>query len=213
MNSQLERNKSILKKYIPEKAVEPIALWIYHFDFKLKIKRSRSTKYGDYRPPVKELNHQITINNDLNSYAFLITLVHEIAHLSNWNKHKARAKPHGEEWKQEFKLLMKPFLTEHIFPDDVISALNKYLHNPLASSCSDLNLQRTLKKYNQKENAIYLEQLPDGSLFKTSNNKYFYKGKKIRKRFICTEKDTKKQYLFSPIAEVSPLQIPLLQEV
>lgn len=212
MNSQLERNKAILKKYIPEKAVEPIAKWIYHFDFKLKIKRSRTTKYGDYRPPVKEWNHQITINNDLNPYSFLITLVHEIAHLSNWNKNKENVKPHGEEWKKEFKLLMKPFLTESIFPDDVIFALNKYLHNPYASSCTDLNLQRTLKSYNQKQKVVYLEQLPHGSLFKTSKKKYFYKGKRIRKRYICTEMDTKKQYLFSPIAEIIPVEQPLLEK-
>ena len=212
MNSQLLRNKAILKRYIPEKAVDPIARWIYHFDFKLKIKHSRSSKYGDYRPPVKELNHQITINNDLNPYSFLITFIHEIAHLSNWNKNKEKVKPHGEEWKGEFKLLMKPFLTENIFPDDVISALNNYLHNPSASSCSDLNLQRTLKKYNQKEKTVYLEQLPDGTFFKTLKNKYFYKGKKVRKRFICTEMGTKKQYLFSPVAEIIPLEQPLFEQ-
>ena len=84
--SQLHRNQSILDKYLPEQAVPVIAQWIYKYDFKLKIKKSRSSKYGDYRPPVKGQNHLITINHDLNKYAFLITLVHEIAHLTNFNK-------------------------------------------------------------------------------------------------------------------------------
>ena len=61
-----------------------------------KVKKSRSSKYGDYRPPLKGSNHLITINYDMNKYAFLITLVHEIAHLTNWNKHKDKVKPHGD---------------------------------------------------------------------------------------------------------------------
>ena len=108
--NQLERNQSILHKYIPEKAVPQISEWIYKFDFKLKIKKSRSSKYGDYRPPFKGENHLITINYDMNKYAFLITLVHEIAHLSTYNKHKDNVKPHGEEWKLHYKLLMQQFL-------------------------------------------------------------------------------------------------------
>src|SRR5574337_89035 len=78
---QLTRNKTILKKYIPEPAVPLIAEWIYHFNFKLKIKKARLSRFGDYMPPMNGKNHVITVNNDLNPYAFLLTLVHEIAHL------------------------------------------------------------------------------------------------------------------------------------
>ncbi len=134
--NQPERNQSILYKYIPEKAVPVISEWIYKFDFKLKIKKSRSSKYGDYRPPVNGENHLITINYDMNKYAFLITLIHEVAHLSNYNKHKNSVKPHGEEWKFHYKMLMQQFLTPEIFPGDVIMALRKYMNNPAASSCS-----------------------------------------------------------------------------
>ena len=126
---QLERNKTILSKYIPDNAVSAIAEWVYTYDFKLKIKRSRSTKYGDYRPPVKGMNHQITINHDLNKYAFLNTLIHEIAHLSAWKKYGDRIQSHGKEWKQEYRLLLQPFLHEGVFPADVIIALKEYLHN------------------------------------------------------------------------------------
>ncbi|MEW6467935.1 MAG: SprT-like domain-containing protein [Bacteroidota bacterium] len=211
MNAQLERNRAILKKYIPGPAVDPIANWIYRYDFKLKIKRGRATKYGDYRPPVKGMNHQITINNNLNAYAFLITLVHEIAHLSNWEKHAERVKPHGEEWKQEFRSLMRPFLSEQIFPQDVIAALNRYLQNPAASSCTDLNLQRTLKRYDKMDGLRLLEQLPQGSTF-VSGRRHFVKGKKLRKRFICRETRTNAQYLFNPLAEVILVSLPLITE-
>jgi SprT protein len=200
---QLSRNKGILSKYIPEAAVNIIAEWVYHYNFKLRIKKSRSSKYGDYRPPVPGENHLITINYNLNKYAFLITLIHEIAHLANFNKHKNRVKPHGNEWKEEYKKLMQLFLNENIFPSDVINAIQAYMKNPAASSCSDLNLQRTLKKYDVHETqTVHLEKIPQESIFKIEKERYFIKGEKLRKRFLCTELESKRKYLFNPLAEV-----------
>ena len=204
--NQLERNKSILSKYIPAKSVDTLAEWIYRFNFKLKIKKARSTKYGDYRPPLKNTNHQITINNDLNQYAFLITLIHEIAHLSNWEKYKNKVKPHGEEWKEEYKLLMNDFLHQQIFPPDISQALNKYMKNPAASSCSDLSLLRVLKKYNTKIDLILLEQIPLHTVFKINDERVFIKGEKIRKRYKCKELNSKKEYLFNPLCEVTVIK-------
>lgn len=201
MNNQLARNQNILQKYIPEKAIPVVAEWIYTFDFKLKIKKSRSTKFGDYRPPIKGKNHQITINYDMNKYAFLITLVHEVAHLHNFNKHKDTVKPHGEEWKTCYKLLMQQFLHTEIFPQDVYDALNTYMNNPAASSCSDVNLFRVLKKYNQQGASIFVEEISEGVIF-SYNNKQFVRGAQIRKRIRCTEIKTKLVYLFNPLTEV-----------
>ena len=210
--SQLDRNQSILHKYIPEKAVPLISEWIYSFDFKLRIKKSRASKYGDYRPPVKGENHLITINYDMNKYAFLITLVHEIAHLSNWNKNKDSVKPHGEEWKLHYKLLMKQFLTHEIFPADVIVALRKYMNNPAASSCSDTNLLRVLKGYDDRQNTVLLEDVPAGSTFSYNSDRYFIKGEQIRKRFKCKELKGNRIYLFNPLTEVLVINTPLFAE-
>lgn len=202
MTNQLARNQSILYKYIPEKAVPVVSEWIYTLDFKLKIKKSRSTKYGDYRPPYKGSNHQITINYDMNKYAFLITLIHEIAHLHNFNKHKHAVKPHGEEWKMHYKLLMQPFLIPEVFPPDIIQALNSYMSNPAASSCSDINLLRVLKKYDQQQNStVLLEELINQTHF-IYNNREFIKLEKVRKRLKCLEVLTKRVYLFNPLTEV-----------
>jgi SprT protein len=201
--TQPERNRSILTKYVPVGTEDTLVKWIYHFDFKLKIKKSRASKYGDYRPPLQNTNHHISINNDLNQYAFLITLVHEIAHLGCWQKHQNAVKPHGEEWKKEFKMLMQPFMNEEVFPADVLVALRKYLHDPAASSCSDLGLLRALKKYDQKQDVIYLEQLPHGSIFKyNKRDELFRKGNKVRTRFLCKAINTNRDYLFNPLTEV-----------
>jgi SprT protein len=201
--TQLERNKSILHKYIPEAAVPLIAEWIYAYDFKLKIKRSRSSKYGDYRPPIDKTNHQISINKDMNPYAFLVTLVHEIAHLSNWQKNGGQVKPHGDEWKKEFRWLMQPFFELSVFPDDVHASLTRYLKNPAASSCSDTTLLRTLKRYDGDKGCVFLEELPLGTVFIFGKGRHFQKGERIRKRFTCLELGTRRKFLFNPLSEVT----------
>jgi hypothetical protein len=198
---QTTRNQSILAKYIPEPAVPLIAEWILHFNFKLKIKKSRQSKYGDYRPPLPGLNHQITINQDLNPYAFLLTLVHEIAHLLCQERFGNRVKPHGEEWKNCFKELMRPFMRMNIYPDDVYHAIVGYMKNPAASSCSDDQLLRTLKKYDKPSEFVHLETLPQNAVF-VYNERFFVKGPKIRTRYKCLEKDQRHVYLFAALAEV-----------
>jgi hypothetical protein len=110
---------------------------------------------------------RISVNHDLNSYSFLITTIHEFAHLQTWNKHQHRVKPHGTEWKNNFKELMEPFLKLNIFPIDISSAIHRYMENPAASSCTDLHLFRTLKSYDTvKTSALTVESLEDGHFFK-----------------------------------------------
>lgn len=199
---QFQKNCDVLKKYIPEGAVETIARWIVDYDFKLKIKKERSTKLGDYSSPQNGMNHVITVNHNLNKYSFLVTLVHEVAHLSTFNKFKNTVSPHGPEWKNEFKILMQPFLVTEIFPVDVLYAIRKYLQNPAASSCTDTNLLRTLKLYDENTQQIFLEYLPYKSVFLYNGNKVFEKGERIRKRFRCIEIATGTVYLFNPLTEV-----------
>jgi SprT protein len=203
--------KTVLAKFLPEPSVHTIALWIRQYNFDLKITEGRSTKLGDYRSPFKGKRHKITVNHNLNKYAFLITLVHEVAHLTAFEKYSHQIKPHGEEWKQEYKRLMIPFLQESILPADVQHALKSYLINPAASSCADENLLRTLKKYDkQSESIVHVEDLPIKTIFKIAPNRYFEKGEKLRKRYKCIELSTKRVYLFSPVAEVTPVQKTLL---
>lgn len=199
---QFQKNCEVLKKYLPEGAVETIARWIVDYDFKLKIKKERSTKLGDYSSPQNGMNHVITVNHNLNKYSFLVTLVHEVAHLSTFNKFKNTVSPHGPEWKNEFKILMQPFLVTEIFPVDVLYAIRKYLQNPAASSCTDTNLLRTLKLYDENTQQIFLEYLPYKSVFLYNGNKVFEKGERIRKRFRCIEIATGTVYLFNPLTEV-----------
>ena len=135
--------------------------------------------------------------------------MHEIAHLHTFNQYKNRVLPHGEEWKQSFRILMTPFLHPENFPLDVFYALRKYLQNPAAASCSDLTLMRTLKLYDTHESnghLILLEHLPYRTHFLFNGNRLFEKGEKLRKRYRCKEIATGAVYLFSPLAEVEVLE-------
>jgi hypothetical protein len=199
--------KEVLKDFIPHKSLNYVCLFLQHHKVELKITKKRISKYGDYHPPYKDKSHIITINKDLNQYAFLITLLHEMAHLSCFIKHgnKKSIKPHGKEWKEEFRYHMAPFISLNIFPQDVLKAVFKYMKNPLASSCSDEDLMRTLKKYDAKTDLIFLEELPENTLFSIGKNRIFRKGPKQRKHYKCLCLNNKRIYLISPLAEVKKL--------
>ena len=201
------RYREILLNYIPENSVNTIVEWIIEYKIHLKISNTRETKFGDYQPPQKGKGHKISVNNDLNKYNFLITLVHEIAHLVCFNEGKWSNKPHGKYWKYYFVQLMIHFLNANIFPEDVLFYLKKYLKNPKASTSSDVDLMRVLIKYNKNkeiENIIIVDEIPIGSEFIISNGRVFRKLEKLRTRYKCMELSTKKIYLFNPLINVLP---------
>lgn len=199
------RNLQILQQYLPEGTAEQAYAWIQQYRFRLRISRSRQTRFGDYQPPIKPGDiHRISVNHDLNPYAFLITFTHEVAHLITFEKYKDRVAPHGKEWKEEFSLLLQVFFNRSIFPQDVEDALKNYVLNPKASSCSDHALYRALKKYDTKP-VIHLEELPKDSIFQLGKNGIFKKGIKRRTRYLCMHLKSKRMYLISGIAEVKVL--------
>jgi SprT protein len=192
----------VLAQYLPEPAAPTIAKWIDYFQCEFKISKNRATKLGDYRHPFKENGHKISVNNDLNRYAFLVTTVHEFAHLLTWNDHKNKVKPHGAEWKNNFKRMMKPFFDMQVFPPDIHRSIVTYLDNPAASSCTDLSLARALKKYDAQLHTTRVEELPLNTIFTLKDGRKFERGEKIRKRYKCLCITNGKMYLFNPLAEV-----------
>lgn len=198
--------KEILKNYMPEAAAPVIAKWIDYFQCEFKVSRNRGTKFGDYRSPFGGKGHRISVNYDLNAYAFLVTTVHEFAHLYTYNQHQHKAKPHGAEWKTNFKKMMKPFFDLNLFPPDINTAIRNYLDNPAASSCSDLTLFRVLKKYDVKEASVSsVEKIPANGLFRWKDGRVFRREGRLRKRYRCVEVSTNRVYLFNPVAEVELL--------
>ena len=95
----------VLSKYVPQASVVPVFEMIKTHHVHLKIVNERVTRHGDYRK-LPDGAHQITVNASLNQYRFLITLVHEIAHLVAFTKYGRYIKPHGKEWKHTFQQLI-----------------------------------------------------------------------------------------------------------
>jgi SprT protein len=194
-----------LQKFIPAASAELALKYLQDFKVHLTITRERKTILGDYRHATAGKNHRISVNGNLNKYAFLITLIHELAHLITFLQYGNKVPSHGKEWKRLYRKILEDFLLLEIFPGDIMQALKKSLHNLPASSCADEELMRILKKYDQvDDNSIFVEQIPEGALFKMDGGAVFRKGKKLRKRFQCIDIDSGKIYLFSAIYEVKP---------
>ena len=190
-----------LHSFVPTKSRVILQGWIEELDINLLISSPRKTKLGDFR--VHKGRLYISVNNNLNPYSFLITLTHELAHAFVYTKHSNKVLPHGEQWKATFKAMLLNFL--HLFPEDINKVLSLHLLNPKASTLTDVRLSTVLRKYD-KEKGITITDILEGDKFSTSNGKEFQKGKKLRKRFSCKEKDTNTVYLFHPLAEVSRIQ-------
>jgi hypothetical protein len=192
----------VLEKYLPDRAVTPCLELIQNSGVHLKIVNQRVTRHGDYRK-MPNGSHQITVNATLNKYRFLITLVHEIAHLVAFEKFGRRIKPHGLEWKHTFQYMMLPFIRPEIFPSRLLPLLALHFKNPKASSDTDAKLSLALKSFDvQHTDKSYVFELPLGSVFRIYNGKLFKKGNKRVKRFECIEMATGKVYVFQPNAEV-----------
>jgi hypothetical protein len=166
----------------------------------LKIVNQRQTKHGDFRR-LPNGKYQITVNNNLNPYQFLLTLVHEIAHHVTFRKF-GRVQPHGKEWKQTFQHLMLPFLSPEIYPDHILGPLAHYLKNPKASTDSDVKLSLALRENKAESRKSFIFDVPLNAIFIFKNKKY-QRGMKRRTRYECLELDSKRLYLFNQNAEVT----------
>lgn len=189
------------QNYIPIKAIPFVDFLIENHAFTLIIVNKRVTKHGDFRK-LSNGKFQITINNNLNQYQFLLTLVHEVAHHVAHQKF-GRIRPHGKEWKTIFQHLMLPFLQPEIFPNPILEPLANYLKNPKASTDSDALLSLALKNHTPDTGKNFVFQIPPGELFVYKNSLY-KRGTHRRTRIECENIITKKKYLFHQNAEVIP---------
>ncbi|WP_228852382.1 SprT-like domain-containing protein [Aegicerativicinus sediminis] len=197
--------KEGLSKYLPTNSVEMVLELLNHDRLELKIKNERRTRHGDYRR-LPNGKHQISINNSLNPYRFLITLIHEIAHFEAYSKYGRQIKPHGIEWKHTFKILMLPFINPDIFPEELLPMLAKHFKNPKATSDTDVKLALALKQFDAPNDKSFIFDVPYGQTFRLYNGKVFKKGNIRRKRYECIELRTGRTYLFNPNAEVEILE-------
>ncbi len=192
-----------LSDFLPSGSYPLIEPFLLQYKVHLTVTRSRSTVLGDYRNAHAGKAHRISVNGNLNRYAFLITLLHELAHLITFIRFGNKVAAHGREWKTQFGELLKQLVATGIFPEDIKLQLISSRRNPAASSCADLGLMRVLRKYDlQKEGVVLVEELAPGDTFLIKNDRVFRRGERVRTRIKAIEIKTGKVYLFSPIYEV-----------
>lgn len=193
---------NVLEQFLPNGTYEDIIPYLDRYHIKLKITKARKTKYGDYRPARRGNAHQITVNGNLNQYQFLLTLVHEIAHLVAFDNYGFGIQSHGIEWKKTYQELMIPFLKESVFPTDLLQVVLSAMKNVKSSSCYDADLVLALRQYNTEPSGTLIQELSIGSEFIAANKKRYKLLSKRRTRYEAEELDTKKIYLFPALYEV-----------
>ncbi|MBI1344530.1 MAG: hypothetical protein GC171_16540 [Terrimonas sp.] len=198
-----------LQRFLPEGTYESVVQYLHYYKVHLTVARERKTVLGDYRHKTGFQHHRISVNGNLNPYAFLITTLHELAHLIVFEQYGHRVSAHGREWKNCYAQLLARFIENKVFPSDIQAALQQSMINPAASSCGEDGLIRVLRKYDRPNNPLKLvEEIPEDSLFQLEDGKVFIRGEKQRKRYKCTEVKTGRIYLFSPVYEVKPISQP-----
>ncbi len=202
-----EHPMQALADFLPEGTFDRVVGYIHHYKVHLTISKQRKSVLGDYRHSGWGSNHRISVNGNLNKYEFLITLLHELAHLLTYELHKNRVEPHGKEWKAHYSRLLVDFVQEKVFPADVEKALQKSIRNPSATANGETELLLVLRKYNEvkREGIVPVIDVPENTLFQTENGRIFRKGPLRRKRFECIEVKTGNRYTFSALSEVKPL--------
>ncbi len=192
-----------LKEYLPDNTLEDVIHFMQSYKIHLILRRDRKSILGDYRPPHQGKPHTISLNISLNKYHFLITFIHEVAHLINYLNHKRTVSPHGQEWKNVFALLLKRFTDKKVFPNDIHLAITRSMSNLSASTCSDPALFRVLQKYDSnKEHISLVETIGIGNIFKTNEGRAYKIISKRRTRYECIEIVSGRTYLFPGIYEV-----------
>ena len=198
-----------LQHYLPDGSFDKVVEFLRTYNVHLTVSKVRKSVLGDYRHAHLGSNHRISVNGNLNKYEFLITLLHELAHLLTYESYKNKVEAHGKEWKFCYGQLLNDFILLNFFPKDVELVLQKSMLSPAATANGEVALLTVLRKYNQHGKVGYqlLSSIPEGALFETENGKIFKKGKLRRKRYGCVELKTGLQYTVSAISEVKYLNV------
>ena len=192
-----------LARFLPPGTFDTVAPYFSAHTIHLTLTRHRRSLHGDYRPPSRQHPyHRISVNATLNPYSFLITLLHEIAHLTTTVAFGLKAAPHGGEWKSEFRKILLPLMGRNLFPQDVERALQAYLHNPAASTCTDPHLYKALARHDaHEEGRLHADAVPVGARF-ALGGRVFLKLENLRTRSRCKDEATGRIYFVQGIAQV-----------
>lgn len=192
----------VFTNYVPAASIPYCQQLWQQYQFRFLVVKPRRTRLGDFRV-LPHNQTQITVNANLNPYAFLITYVHEVAHADVYDYYKSgrrsRIRPHGAAWQMAFQRLMQPMLTKAVFPATILQPLQQYLSKPAATTYTNPNLMLALRQAdepptaNSSANQVVLRDIPEGERFQFAK-KTFIRGTLRRTRVVCKEVVSGKSY-------------------
>ena len=199
----MSSKKDLLNKYLPANSIEFANSLIFNNKVLFKITPERFTKKGDYHPPQNGKTHIITVNGNLPEYEFLLTFLHEFAHLFVWKKYINTVQAHGKEWKSEFQSILLDAIHLKLFPEKLEQAIfYQYLRKEGFSAQPNTELLNVLRELNINDKKILVGDLPINSRFWLKNGMCFIKGQKLRKRYKCKECMSGRNYTVHGFAEI-----------
>ncbi|MBR1769248.1 MAG: hypothetical protein IJ748_02205 [Bacteroidales bacterium] len=113
---------------LPRGCEFPIAHLILKYNIVFRVARPRKRTLGNFY----HSRRLITVNGDLPPYLFLVVTLHELAHFFAYKNYDAYIKPHGQEWKRYYALLLKHFYDKGTFPKELSSLILREMMSPKA---------------------------------------------------------------------------------
>ncbi len=190
----------IFEQYLPPNSINYCCSLSSRYNFNLDLSFNRVSKFGHYKYLPVTKSHTISINKGLSQPLFLITFIHELAHLDVMLHFGRKVKPHGAEWKRTFTTLMLPLLNPTVFDDNLLSLLAKHLKKPKASLSADPALWHLLVS-ETTENSMYLHNIEINQSF-IFKNRAFKKIKTRRTKALCYEIKSGNNYLIPLLAKI-----------
>ncbi len=172
---------------------------------KLKVTKERDSKYGDYLPSVKGKPQRITVNGNLDKFSFLITLLHELAHLKAFEIYGKKIKSHGKEWKSEFVKIINDAITNNLFPNEFADIIKEqYVIKKDFSYSSRIKIIDAINKHLNINIPKRLEDFPvNASVLLINGMRVKIIGTK-RTRYLCRCINDNKMYYVQKKIEVIP---------
>lgn len=166
-----------------EKLPEPLReiLWskINTLNITLEFSGDRKNKFGEWR--LCNGKQTISINYNLHPLQFFLTLTHEIAHSITWNMYGNLVRPHGKEWKQNYRNLVLPLMKCNYFDKYTEHVIIEHMKNPPACAGTCPEITKIINP-----NVSLIKDVPIGTVFPYRGS-FLVKLYKKRTRWVCRD--------------------------
>ncbi len=194
-----------LAAFVPVTAVEHVAKLLQTHRIQLRVARTRLTKLGDFRPGKQGSAHQISVNQGLNVFEFLLVFLHELAHLKVHEETAPPRLPHGLEWRRHYGELIRDFVAGGHFHPSLEEVLIQYSYQVSASGVGNMELAKLLRAFDRApldRPWLFLDEVAQQGVFQTPSGRLFRKEEKLRKRYRCLCLKSRRSYLVHAMARV-----------